>query len=87
MVGVKVLGVAFVIQQAIENGIAPRLLGGFTGLNPVWILVALLVGIQVAGILGLLLAVPMAGVIKGIVSMCHSQLFDNNYSAIDRRSP
>jgi predicted PurR-regulated permease PerM len=85
--GVKVLGVAFIIQQAIENGVAPRLLGGFTGLNPVWILVALLIGIQVAGILGLLLAVPMAGVVKGILSTCHSQLFDNHYSVTDQQSP
>lgn len=85
--GVKVLGVAVIIQQAIENGVAPRLLGGFTGLNPVWILVALLIGIQVAGILGLLLAVPMAGVIKGIMSMCHSQLFGTFYSATETRSP
>lgn len=65
--GVKVLAVATVIDQVVENGIAPRLLGGFTGLNPVWILVSLLVGAKVSGIVGLLVAVPLASVIKKVV--------------------
>ena len=65
--GVTVLAVATVIDQIIENGIAPRLLGGFIGLNPVWILVSLLVGVKVAGVAGLLVAVPMAGFIKNTV--------------------
>lgn len=63
--GVKVLGLAVIIQQVVENGIAPRLLGGFTGVNPVWILIALLIGAKVGGVLGLLLAVPLAASIKG----------------------
>lgn len=62
--GIKVLLIAIVLEQAIENGIAPRLLGGFTGLNPVWILLSLLIGTKVGGILGLLIAVPSAGFIK-----------------------
>ncbi|NJM62787.1 MAG: AI-2E family transporter [Oscillatoriales cyanobacterium RU_3_3] len=65
--GVTVLAVAGFIDQVIENGVAPRLLGGFIGLNPVWILVSLLVGVKVAGIAGLLVAVPMAGFIKNTV--------------------
>ncbi|HAG84902.1 MAG TPA: AI-2E family transporter [Cyanobacteria bacterium UBA12227] len=64
--GVKVLAIATLIDQVIENGVAPRLLGGFTGLNPVWILVALLVGAKLLGILGLLIAVPLAASIKSI---------------------
>jgi predicted PurR-regulated permease PerM len=62
--GIKVLVVAVLIQQLIENVIAPRLLGGFTGLNPVWILVVLLIGAKVGGVLGLLVAVPLAGFVK-----------------------
>lgn len=67
--GVKVLAVGIVVEQGIENFIAPRLLGRFTGLNPVWILVALLLGIRIAGLLGLLLAVPTAGFIKSTADM------------------
>jgi len=62
--GTEVLCVSLIIHQILENGIAPRLIGGFTGLNPIWILLALLIGTQVAGVLGLLVAVPTAGFIK-----------------------
>lgn len=65
--GAKVLVVAFVIDQVIENGIAPRLLSGFTGLNPIWVLVSLLVGAKLAGVLGLVVAVPLAGFIRSTI--------------------
>ncbi|MEO0928396.1 MAG: AI-2E family transporter, partial [Cyanobacteria bacterium J06643_13] len=62
--GLKVLAIAFVIEQIVESVIAPRLLGEFTGLNPVLVLVSLLVGAQLGGFLGLILAVPIASFIK-----------------------
>jgi predicted PurR-regulated permease PerM len=62
--GLKVLIVATLIDQAIENGVAPRLLGHLTGLNPAWVLVSLLLGARMAGLLGLLLAVPIASTLK-----------------------
>jgi predicted PurR-regulated permease PerM len=40
-------------------------MGSFTGLNPIVILIALLVGLQIAGFLGVVVAVPIAGTIKG----------------------
>ncbi len=61
---VKVLSIAVVIDQIIDQAIAPRLLGKFTGLRPVWVLISLLVGTYVGGLLGLLIAVPLAGFIK-----------------------
>lgn len=65
--GVKVFGVAVVIDQVIDQVIAPRILGGFTGLRPVWVLIALLVGVNISGVLGLLIAVPVAGSIKDFI--------------------
>jgi predicted PurR-regulated permease PerM len=62
--GGKVLAIAVVIDQLIENAIAPQLIGGFTGLSPVWILISLLVGAKVAGLLGVVVAVPIAGSIR-----------------------
>lgn len=64
--GVRVVTVAAVIDQVVENAIAPQLIGGFVGLNPVWILVSLLLGTKIAGILGLIVAVPVASSIKSI---------------------
>jgi predicted PurR-regulated permease PerM len=65
--GIKVLIIASLIDQAVQNGIAPRLLGRFTGLNPVWVLISILLGVRVGGLIGLLVAVPTAGVIKNVV--------------------
>ncbi|MHC0061609.1 AI-2E family transporter [Nostoc sp. UIC 10890] len=61
---VKVFAVAVVIDQLIDQAIAPRLLGKFTGIRPIWVLIALLIGTNVGGVLGLLVAVPVAGFIK-----------------------
>ncbi|MDJ0578027.1 MAG: AI-2E family transporter [Xenococcaceae cyanobacterium MO_234.B1] len=62
--GLKVLLVAIIVGQINDNVVAPRLTGGMTGLNPVWLIVVLLIGGKLAGILGLLIAVPLASVIK-----------------------
>jgi predicted PurR-regulated permease PerM len=67
--GVKMLVVGIVVDQAIENAIAPRLLGRFTGLNPAWVIVALLIGARVAGVLGILMAVPIAGFVKSVLDL------------------
>jgi len=64
--GLKVLITAFVLGQINDNLIAPRLIGGLTGLNPAIIIVVVLLGAKFAGFLGLLLAVPTASFIKKI---------------------
>ncbi|PSN11605.1 AI-2E family transporter [filamentous cyanobacterium CCT1] len=69
--GLKVLGVAIVLGQINDNLVAPRLMGGITGLNPAIIILALLIGAKFAGFLGLLLAVPTASFIKKIADAIH----------------
>jgi predicted PurR-regulated permease PerM len=58
---------ATILQQIRDNLIAPKLLGDFTGLNPIWIFIALLMGLQIGGLLGVFIAVPVAGTIKGTI--------------------
>ncbi|MBD1842266.1 AI-2E family transporter [Cyanobacteria bacterium FACHB-63] len=58
---------AIVLQQIRDNLLAPKIMGDFTGLNPLWIFIALLIGLQVAGVLGIIVAVPVAGTIKGTI--------------------
>lgn len=54
----------FMAGQLIEgNFLTPKLLGNSVGMHPLWIFFALLAGGAVAGILGMLLAVPVAAVI------------------------
>lgn len=62
--GLQVLIAAVIVQQILENLIAPRILGSITGLNPVWVLVSVLTGARIAGLLGVVMAVPIAMVIK-----------------------
>ncbi|WP_421655225.1 AI-2E family transporter [Leptothermofonsia sp. ETS-13] len=63
--GIQVGVVATVLHQIRDNVLAPRMMGDFTGLNPIWIVIALLVGLKIAGFLGVVIAVPVAGTIKG----------------------
>lgn len=63
-IAVKVLVVSALVQQLIENVLAPRVLGSFTGLNPFWVFIALLSGARVGGLLGVIVAVPVAVVFK-----------------------
>lgn len=65
--GIKVLVAAVIVGQINDNIIAPRLMGNIIGLNPVWIILSLFIGGKIAGFLGLLLAIPLASVIKNTV--------------------
>jgi predicted PurR-regulated permease PerM len=64
---IQVLAGAVLVQQIVENLIAPRVLGSFTGLNPFWVFIALLTGVRVGGLLGVIVAVPCAVVVKEIL--------------------
>jgi predicted PurR-regulated permease PerM len=57
--------IVFVITQTLEgNVITPRLVGKSVGLPPVVVILAVLAGGEILGFAGLLLAVPMAAVLK-----------------------
>lgn len=60
----QVLAVSLIVQQIVENGIAPRVLGSVTGLNPFWVFVGILTGARVGGLLGVVVAVPTAVLVK-----------------------
>jgi predicted PurR-regulated permease PerM len=62
---VQVAIAAIIMQQIKDNLLGPKLLGDFIGVNPIWIFVAILMGFEIAGLLGTLVAVPIAGTIKG----------------------
>ncbi len=61
--------ISIIVQQIKDNYIAPRLMGQLTGLNPLWIFISVLMGAQIAGLLGVVLAVPLAGTIKDTVDL------------------
>ncbi|WP_375477227.1 AI-2E family transporter [uncultured Nostoc sp.] len=63
---VKVLIACIVLQQIQDNLIAPRIMQGALNLNPVVVFFALLVGATVAGLLGVFISIPIAGVIVSL---------------------
>jgi predicted PurR-regulated permease PerM len=63
-IAIPMLISAVIVQQLVENGIAPRVLGSVTGLNPFWVFIAILSGARVGGLLGVIVAVPAAVIIK-----------------------
>ncbi|MCT7987948.1 AI-2E family transporter [Laspinema olomoucense] len=65
----QVLAVAIALQQVKDNIMAPRIMGSLTGLSPVIIFASLLLGAKVGGLLGIILAIPLTGVIKSIVEI------------------
>ncbi|MGD1805517.1 AI-2E family transporter [Dapis sp. BLCC M126] len=65
----KVLIVAIAMQQIKDNIVAPRIMGNLTGLSPVIIFAALLLGGRIGGLLGVILAIPLTGVLKSIVEV------------------
>ncbi len=68
------VGVVFMIGQAVEGYILqPFLLGDKIGLSPVAVVFAVLAGAQLGGILGMLIALPVAAVI--VVLLRHAREF------------
>jgi len=64
---IRVAIAAIIMQQIKDNLLAPRLMGEFIGLNPIIIFIAILMGAKIAGVLGVIVAVPLAGTIKGTI--------------------
>ncbi len=77
-IGMKALMAAIIVQQILENIIAPRILGSFTGLNPVWILISVLTGARIGGLLGVIVAVPSAVVIKTAIEAVRPSISNSN---------
>lgn len=60
--------VAYVVIQQVENHVlVPKVMEKATGLHPIVSIFALLIGVKVAGLVGALLAIPAATVIRVVV--------------------
>jgi predicted PurR-regulated permease PerM len=59
------------IQQVESNILGPRITGHAVGLHPLGAMFALLAGFQLAGVLGGLFAVPVAGIIWVLIAAAY----------------
>jgi len=65
---VSVLFALIVLQQIDGNIIGPRIMSGALNLNPIIIIISITIGGAYLGILGMFLAVPIAAILKIIVT-------------------
>jgi len=78
---VLMVAAVFAVVQALEGMvISPRLVGGQVGLHPVALMIAILIGAEFFGLLGILLAVPVAAVLnvllkRGLIQYKSSVLY------------
>lgn len=65
----KVLIGCVLLQQVEENLLMPRIMQGSINMNPVVMFFALLVGARVAGLVGVFLSIPIAGVLISLLDV------------------
>lgn len=65
--GLLILIAYIVIQQLESSFLAPKIMGKAVGLSPVIIILSLLVGGQLFGLLGVIIAVPIAGALSVLI--------------------
>ncbi|MCT4612713.1 MAG: AI-2E family transporter [Clostridia bacterium] len=69
----------FVLQQFDGIVLGPKILGESTGLNPLWVIFAILTGGTLFGVLGMFLGVPIFVIIKVFVNKFISNHLLNKY--------
>lgn len=69
--------VYFVLRQMEDQFIIPNLVGHIVNVHPVLVIFAILAGGALAGALGLLIAIPIAAVIKIVLVYLYSKLVDD----------
>jgi predicted PurR-regulated permease PerM len=62
-----VIGVFFVVQSLDSYFFSPKIVGDRVGLHPVWVMFAIIGFASVFGIVGLLLAIPLAVLVKLVI--------------------
>ena len=56
-----------ILQQVVLNVVSPRIMSKAIGIHPIFVFLALLLGAKIAGFWGVLLGVPVAGVINTFI--------------------
>ena len=76
----KVLAVYVIVQQLENNLLVPKVQGDSVKLHPAFVIMSLVVGGQVAGLFGLIVAVPVAAIIRDVYLYLYRR-FADGYSS------
>ena len=68
-----------IVQQIDSNILCPKIVGDIVGLHPALIIIAITVGGNVAGLLGMLIAVPVGASIKVILGDWFAYFYQEKY--------
>ncbi|MEW6364039.1 MAG: AI-2E family transporter [Acidobacteriota bacterium] len=73
-------GGVFVLAQTLEGTvISPRIVGGSVGVNPIIVMLAVIVGGNLFGLLGMLLAVPTVAVVSVFLKAGHQKYVSSDF--------
>lgn len=75
--GFMSLIVYLIVQQLENNVLVPRIMAKAVGLNPIFVMVSILIGGKIYGLMGVLLAVPIAAIISVVAEDWH--IFKGNF--------
>jgi predicted PurR-regulated permease PerM len=76
---VKVAGVFFVVQSLDAYVLSPKIVGERVGLHPVWVMLAIIGFGTFFGFTGLLIAIPLAVLIKLLIEQAARAYRDSAY--------
>ncbi len=77
---VGIIGAIFLIGQLIEGNIlSPKIVGESVGMHPLWVFFALMAGGSLFGILGMLIAVPVAASAGVLISFAIEEYKESPY--------
>ncbi len=68
----------FLLQQFDGWYLGPKILGDMVGLNPVWIILAVILGGGLFGVAGMFLGVPVIAIIKIWIDRCIDKKLNKN---------
>ncbi len=68
------LAVLFVVQTLMTQVVSPRIMSQAVGMHPLFVVAALLAGLQVAGAWGALFGIPIAGVVQQVIGPYFARL-------------
>lgn len=70
----------FILQQIDANILCPKIVGDIVGMHPAFILIAITIGGNWAGLFGMLIAVPVGASLKTILSDWFDYYIKDNYT-------
>lgn len=73
-----VVGLYVLVQQLENNWVVPRVLGDAVDLPPLVVMSGVLVGVNVAGLLGALLATPVIATVRELVGYAYRKMLGEN---------